>query len=318
MLSSGSPNSNLYYPGELDGSESWTLKQKHSSLNMLWNSTSSMMHTASAAFHCLIGSGRRASYCGQPDPSIELSPRGNSGSLYLLPTTATSNKSSLSNVSCEEKRRTLTIYDGRAPAAPTAPAPSSIPFELMTPIDAITQTIDDPTESFVQIVLEEPNDRPALIPPLSSARTGSTSRRRRQTVSLNPSLVNERLSTTEKQLSDARSLFVIKPFNSSEIYYQSPEVVEPMDFSFLEPILRDESAALPPLPVRNSQEISSQDTSTNDSSATETRSSPHTITISKDDDLALPSLSFGNNYDNYLTTDFIVSSSRLKVSSPID
>ena len=66
---------------------------------MLLDSTNSMMRTASTTLHRLIGSTRRASYCGEPDPTIQLSPNGNSGSLYLLNTGArNSNESSLSNI----------------------------------------------------------------------------------------------------------------------------------------------------------------------------------------------------------------------------
>ena len=89
----------------------------------------------------------------------------------MLPTTAHSNESSLSNGSFDEQRGTLTIYDGRVPSAPTAPM---IPFDLMTPIDVITQTIEDPVASFAQIVLEEPDERPPVIRPLSSPRRHSS------------------------------------------------------------------------------------------------------------------------------------------------
>jgi hypothetical protein len=191
-----------------------------------------MMRTASTTFQSLFGSPRRASFCGEPDPTIQLSPNGNSGSLYLLHTMGNSNESSLSNLSGEEQRRTVTIYDGRIPSASAAPA---IPFELMTPIDAITQTIDDPVESFVQIVLEEPDDRPLIIPPPSSSRRNSPSRHRNSSPRF--SLTNEQLLPSEKKLTDRKSLPVTDLFNSSEIYYQPPQVVEPMDFSFLEPVL---------------------------------------------------------------------------------
>ena len=109
------------------------------------------MRTASSTFQCLIGSARRASYCGQPDPSVQLAPNATSGSLYLRSTDANSNESTLSNVSYDDQRRRVTIYDGRIPSAPVQPA---IPFELMTPIEAITHAVTDPVESFVQIVLE--------------------------------------------------------------------------------------------------------------------------------------------------------------------
>ncbi|CAF2849849.1 unnamed protein product [Rotaria sp. Silwood2] len=311
-------NHNLYYPGEFN-SESYMLKQKNSSLSMLLDSTSSMMRTASTTFHCLIGSARRASYCGQPDPTIQLSPRGNSGSLYLFPTTANSNESSLSNASYEEQRRTVTIYDGRIPATSTPP---TIPFELMTPIDVITQTIEDPVESFVQIVLEEPDDRPPIIPPVlsSSSRQNSSSRHRHRHCNSSPkssSLINGRLLTSENKLTDTKSLPITGGFNSLETYYQSPDVVEPMDFSFLEPVLRGESAAPPPQRTQKLQQISSQNSSTSEDSAIDLRSPSRTITIVTDD-LTLPESFIDINSDNNLTTNSTISSSRLKVPSSID
>ncbi|CAF1617675.1 unnamed protein product [Adineta ricciae] len=212
---------------------------------MLLDSTSSMMRTASTTFQCLFGSVRRASYCGEPDPTIQLSATGNSGSLYLFPGAANSNDSSISNISYEEQKRTVTIYDGRVPSAPSAP---TIPFDLMTPIDAITQTVEDPIESFVQIVLEEPDNRPPVILPLSSSRRSSMSRHRHRSASPSPSLpTHEQRSTSERSLTDTKSLPVTELFNSLEIYSRPPEIIEPMDFSFLEPVLRGESAAPPSL-----------------------------------------------------------------------
>lgn len=277
-------------------------KQKNSSLTMLLDSTNSMMRTASTTFYSLFGSPRRASFCGQPDPTIQLSPNGNSGSLYLLPTTANSNESSLSNLSGEEQRRTVTIYDGRIPSAPSAP---TIPFELMTPFDAITQTIEDPVESFVQIVLEEPDDRPPIIPPLStpSSRRNSPSRHRHRSSSPNPLAMNGQLSMSEKKLPDRKSLPITGLFNSSEIYCQAPEVVEPMDFSFLEPVLRGESAAPPQTRTQTSRQISPQNSSTSEDSAIDLRSPSRTITIITDD--------LSSNQNNIHTF-------RLKVPSSVD
>ncbi|CAF0933375.1 unnamed protein product [Rotaria sordida] len=307
-------NHNLYHPSELSNGESYMLKQKNSSLNMLLDSTSSMMRTASTTFHCLIGSARRASYCGQPDPTIQLSPHGNSGSLYLLPTTANSNESSLSNASHEDHRRTVTIYDGRIPATPTQP---TIPFELMTPIDLITQTIEDPVESFVQIVLEEPDDRPPIIHSMSSSssspRNSSSSRRRHRSNSPRSSA-----SSSEKKITDTKSLPTTEIFNSSETYYQPPDIFEPMDFSFLEPVLRGESAAPPPSKhTQKLQQISSPNSSISEDSPIDIRSSSRTITIVTDG-LTLPELFADSNNDNNLTTNSIISSSRLKVPSSID
>ncbi|CAF1005815.1 unnamed protein product [Rotaria sordida] len=308
-------NHNLYHPSELSNGESYMLKQKNSSLNMLLDSTSSMMRTASTTFHCLIGSARRASYCGQPDPTIQLSPHGNSGSLYLLPTTANSNESSLSNASHEDHRRTVTIYDGRIPATPTQP---TIPFELMTPIDLITQTIEDPVESFVQIVLEEPDDRPPIIHSMSSSssspRNSSSSRRRHRSNSPRSSA-----SSSEKKITDTKSLPTTEIFNSSETYYQPPsDIFEPMDFSFLEPVLRGESAAPPPSKhTQKLQQISPPNSSISEDSPIDIRSPSRTITIVTDG-LTLPELFADSNNDNNLTTNSIISSSRLKVPSSID
>jgi hypothetical protein len=274
------------------------LKQKNSSLTMLLDSTNSFMRTASTTIHSLFGAPRRSSFCGEPDPTIQLSPNGNSGSLYLLPN---SNESSLSNLSYEEQRRTVTIYDGRIPAAPAAPA---IPFELMTPIDAITQTIDDPVESFVQIVLEEPDDRPPIIVPLSSSRRTSPSRHRNRSGSPRLSLIDGQLSNSDKNLSNAKSSSTTELFNSSEIYCQAPIVVEPMDFSFLEPVLRGESAAPPPIRPQSTRQISPE----NEDSSTDLGPPSHRITIIKDD----LSSSSSDNPNNYSPSQC---SSRLNVPS---
>jgi hypothetical protein len=281
------------------------LKQKNSSLTMLLDSTNSLMRTASTTLHSLFGAPRRASFCGEPDPTIQLSPNGNSGSLYLLPN---SNESSVSNLSNEEQRRTVTIYDGRIPAAPSTP---TIPFELMTPIDAITQTIDDPVESFVQIVLEEPDDRPPIILPLSSSRRTSPSRHRNRSNSPRSSLIEGQLSTSDKNLSNTPSSSVTELFNSSEIYCQAPKVVEPMDFSFLEPVLRGESAAPPPTRTQNSRQLSSENSCTNEDSTIDLPPPTHRINIIKDD---LSSTSSDNNNHS----DPPLCSSRLKVPSSID
>lgn len=68
------PNYNLNYPGEYGGSESCMLKQKNSSLTMLLDSTNSFMRTASTTIHSLFGAPRRASFCGEPDPTIQCLP----------------------------------------------------------------------------------------------------------------------------------------------------------------------------------------------------------------------------------------------------
>ena len=44
-------------------------------------------------------------------------------------------------------------------------------------------------------------------------------------------------------------------FNALEISRRAPQVTEPMDFSFLEPVLRGESAAPPVLTHRSTRSI---------------------------------------------------------------
>ncbi|CAF3713148.1 unnamed protein product [Adineta steineri] len=300
------PAYNIQYPDEFGGSETCMFKQKNSSLSMLLDSTSSMMRTASTTFQYLIGSARRASYCGQPDPTIQLSSTGNSGSLYLFPGAATSNESSISNVSYEDQRRTVTIYDGRIPGSSATP---TIPFELMTPLDAITQTVDDPVESFVQIVLEEPDDRPPVMLPLSSSRRNSTTRHRHRSISPNSLSNNDQLTTSEKTQTDTKSLPITNSLNSLKIHSQLPEVIEPMDFSFLDPVLRGESAAPPPVRTQNIRRISLQNNLKGEDSLLDLQPLSRSIPMLKDD-LTLSSAK--NNYHS------ITSTSRLKVPSSND
>jgi hypothetical protein len=238
------------------------------------------MRTASTTFQCLIGSARRASFCGQPDPSVQLAPNATSGSLYLRSGTANSNESSLSNASYDEQRRTVTIYDGRIPSTPVAPA---IPFELMTPFEAITKAIDDPVESFVQIVLETPDGKPPIMPPIPNSPTHVNLPMRRRHRSNSPkskSIISRPTTGIENnalpKLTQHHSIPMTELFNSTKVHCQAPDVVVPMDFSFLEPVLRGESAAPPPIPLRNhsissfnnkSRQISYQNSSTTDDSA---------------------------------------------------
>ncbi|UJR26057.1 hypothetical protein I4U23_007403 [Adineta vaga] len=272
------PYNNYDYLGEFGGSDTCMLKRKNSSLNMLLDSTSSMMRTASTTFQYLIGSARRASYCGQPDPSIQLAPNGASGSLYLRSTSANSNESSLSNVSFDDQRRVVTIYDGRIPSTPTAPA---IPFELLTPLEAITKAVDDPVESFVQIVLETPDDKPLIMPPFPNSlhRMGSPSRRRHRSSSpnLKPTTECDTIKLENIQLpklTQHHSMPNTDYFNSTEVHSQAPDVIVPMDFSFLEPVLRGESAAPPSrhhsfsLSNQNSRQNSLQNNSITEDSTT--------------------------------------------------
>ncbi|CAF0751125.1 unnamed protein product [Rotaria sordida] len=317
------PYSYHYYhhPGEFSGDEPCMLKRKNSSLNVLLDSTSSMMRTASTTFQCLLGSARRASYCGQPDPSVQLAPSGVSGSLYLRSATANSNESSLSNASFDEQIRRVTIYDGRIPAASKAP---TIPFELMTPLEAITRTVEDPMESFVQIVLEKPDDKPPIMPPIPTSPTHINSSNRRRHRSSSPRLKQMNLrspasikNTALPKLTQHQSMPTKDLFNSNEKYCPTSTVIEPMDFSFLEPVLRGESAAPPPSPLRHHSLCLINNKSNNtrlnylrnhspteDSaidlhiSSPSSYSSNHVTTI--EDDLTSPESLSGDNHKYYL------------------
>ncbi|CAF3682494.1 unnamed protein product [Rotaria socialis] len=308
-----------HHPGEPIGNEPCMLKRKNSSFNIILDSTSSMMRTASSTVQCFIGSARRASHCGQPDPSVQLAPNGVSGSLYLRSTTANSNESSLSSSSYDEQKRQVTIYDGRIP---TTPLPPKIPFELMTPFDVITKSIDDPLESFVQIVLEKPDDRPPIIPPMlpSPTHMNSSGRLRRRSSSPRLEVTQPRPpksieNTSLPKLTQHQFMPVKDLINSNESHCQTSDVIEPMDFSFLEPVLRGESAAPPP-PMRKqsllllnkkpiNSRISLQNSSATEDSAIDLnlyhRSSyppNHATTIQ--DDLTSPESSSGDNHNYYL------------------
>ncbi len=285
---------------------------------MLLDSTSSIVRTASSTFQCLIGSARRASYCGQPDPSVQLTANGTSGSLYLRSGTANSNESSLSNASYDEQRRTVTIYDGRVPSTPVQPP---IPFELMTPIEAITKTVDDPVESFVQIVLEAPDDKPPIMPPVSTSPTCMELPVRRRHRSSSPKLLPSNQRSTNilensalPKLSQHHSTPSPELFNSAKVHCQAPDVVEPMDFSFLEPVLRGESAAPPPISLRNhssslcnnsykSRCMSHQNSSTTEDSAIDIRtpscSSYSSIRVANIEDDLTSSESLSGDNHNY-------------------
>ncbi|CAF1626824.1 unnamed protein product [Rotaria magnacalcarata] len=311
-----------HHPGEFTGNEPCMLKRKNSSLNIILDSTSSMMRTASSTVQCLIGSAHRASYCGQPDPSVQLAPNGVSGSLYLRSTTANSNESSLSTSSYDEQKRHVTIYDG---CIPTTPFPPKIPFELMTPFDVITKSIDDPLESFVQIVLEKPDDRPPIIPPMltSPIHMNSPDRCRRRSSSPRLKINQPRPpksieNTPLPKLTQHQFMPVKDSINSNESHCQTSDVIEPMDFSFLEPVLRGESAAPPPPPppMRNqslsllnkksiNSRISLQNSSATEDSAIDLNLNPpssyssnHVTTI--EDDLVSSESSSGDNHNYYL------------------
>lgn len=297
------------------------LKRKNSSLNMLLDSTSSMMRTASTTVQCLLGSARRASYCGQPDPSVQLAPNGVSGSLYLRSTAANSNDSSLSNISYDEQKRRVTIYDGRIPTTPVTP---TIPFELMTPLEAITKAVDDPLESFVQIVLEKADDKPPIMPPVPSSPTHVNHSNRRRHRSSSPRLKTNHQRPTNSmennalpKLTQHQSIPMNDQQNSTEKHCQTSLVVEPMDFSFLEPVLRGESAAPPPPPIRNHSlsylnkrltdpgRISLQNSSATEDSALDLHSSPRSSYSSNcvtnvEDDLASPDSSSDDNHNYYM------------------
>lgn len=289
------------------------LKRKNSSLNMLLDSTSSIVRTASSTFQCLIGSARRASYCGQLDPSVQLGSNGTSGSLYLRPSTADSNESSLSNASYDDLRRTVTIYDGRIPATPVPP---SIPFELITPIEAITNAVDDPVESFVQIVLEAPDDKPPIMPPIPTSPSHMTTPTRRRHRSISPMLTSSSHIIEHNalpKLTQHHSTPTTDMFNSARVHCTPPDIIEPMDFSFLEPVLRGESAAPPPMPVRNqshslyknhtSRRMTHQNSSTPEDSAIDLRtpscSSYSSTTVTNNDDDLTSSESLSGDNHNY-------------------
>ncbi|CAF0811554.1 unnamed protein product [Adineta ricciae] len=321
------PYNYYHHPSEFGGSDTCMLKRKNSSLNMLLDSTSSMMRTASTTFQCLIGSARRASYCGQPDPSVQLAPNGTSGSLYLRSTTANSNESSLSNASFDDQRRVVTIYDGRIPSTPTAP---TIPFELLTPLEAITKAIDDPVESFVQIVLETPDDKPPIMPPVHNSlhRTGSPSRRRHRSSSPNLKPTNERQTNHLEnlnlpKLTQHQSMPNTDYFNSTRVHSQAPDTIIPMDFSFLEPVLRGESAAPPSrnhsLSKPNSRQNSLQNNTITDDSSSNLQTLPHITyschrTKTNANNIIVPPDSPSGDNHNY----FIPPSPRLKFTPSIE
>ncbi|CAF4737341.1 unnamed protein product, partial [Rotaria magnacalcarata] len=80
-------------------------------------------------------------------------------------------------------------------------------------------------------------------------------------------LINGRLSTSELQLnSDTQPSSVAEIFNSLATHCQTPDVIVPMDFSFLEPVLRGESAAPPPARCQKPQHISPQNSSASEDS----------------------------------------------------
>ncbi|CAF2104330.1 unnamed protein product [Rotaria magnacalcarata] len=106
--------------------------------------------------------------------------------------------------------------------------------------------------------------------------------------------------------------------NSNESHCQTSDVIEPMDFSFLEPVLRGESAAPPPPPppMRNqslsllnkksiNSRISLQNSSATEDSAIDLNLNPpssyssnHVTTI--EDDLVSSESSSGDNHNYYL------------------
>ena len=273
---------------------------------MLLDSTSSLMRTASSTFQCLIGSARRASYCGQPDPSVQLAPNATSGSLYLRSANANSTESSLSNVSYDEQRRRVTIYDGRIPSAPV---PLAIPFELMTPIEAITHAVADPVESFVQIVLETPEERPLIIPPLPPSPTPSMSSSTHNAFLMKTRTDSPKPSRFHRHLASRNTPARPEASQTEEFPAQTNDVFEPMDFSFLDPVLEGESAP-PPLAPRNHTLASCSEklhfprhTSNNDDSAIEIRTPSRSSCSSNrirtiDDDLTSPD-SLSGEYQHY-------------------
>jgi hypothetical protein len=90
-----------------------------------------------------------------------------------------------------------------------------------------------------------------------------------------------------------------------------------MDFSFLEPVLRGESAAPPPIRIQNARSTSSENSPTSEDSASHFRSPSHLITIIKDD-LTLSELSSSANNNYHPTISPVTSPSCLKVPSSIE
>ncbi|CAF1026123.1 unnamed protein product [Didymodactylos carnosus] len=243
------------------------MMRKNSSINLLLDSTSSVVRNATANISYLIGSARRASYAGDLDPSVQMS--GNCGSLYLQssqpsPTVsprlnrAFHREQTLSNED-QKHRRSITIYDGKIPS-PRSNSPSMIPFDLITPIEAIENT-NDPVDSYVQIVLETPDDRKQpnifLYDSASSSESPSSENIYCYNNSTEQFVKPKRRLSFTKQSPSPTSMTTenddnlkIKdnqnPLDLSNTYCSPPTVVEPMDFSFLDPILKGESAAPPP------------------------------------------------------------------------
>ncbi|CAF3335641.1 unnamed protein product [Rotaria sp. Silwood1] len=199
----------------------------------------------------------------------------------------------------------------------------------MTPLEAITKTVDDPIESFVQIVLEKPDDKPPIMPPVPISPTHANSANRRRHRSSSPRLkqVDARApasseNTTLPKLTQHQSMPARDLFDFNEKYCSTPAVVEPMDFSFLEPVLRGESAAPPPPPpLRNhslsllnntsntKRQISLKNSSPTEDSAIDSHtsspsscSSNHVTTI--EDDLTSPESLTGDNHKFYLPRSF--------------
>ena len=249
------PYSYYHHPRELTGSDMHMSKQNNSSLNMLLDSTSSMMRTVSTALKSLIGPTHRSSYCGLPDPSVQLAANGVSGSLNLHSTVASSNESFCSNTSFGEQKRTVTIYDGRIASTPIA---SSVPFELMTPIEAIIKAEGDPIESFVQIVLEKSDDKSPIMPsiPKSSILTNVSPRCQYRSSSPRSLSTTENLLTSKEsfpvsELIERQSMPTTEALGLVEFNCQTPVDAESMDFSFREPVLQDENAVSSPVLLRN-------------------------------------------------------------------
>ncbi|CAF1027993.1 unnamed protein product [Didymodactylos carnosus] len=259
------------------------MMRKNSSINVLLDSTSSVVRNATANFSYLIGSARRASCAGDLDPSVQMS--GNRGSLYLQSLQPPSNHSprlhhclpheqTIPNED-QKRRRSVTIYDGKIPS-PRSASPSIIPFDLITPMEAIENT-NDPAESYVQIVLETPEqpNKKFFYNSASSSKYSSTEniyrynnlseqfdKPKRRSSFAKQSLSPVPISTQEKD--NSKTIDDEQPFDPTDTYCVPPLIVEPMDFSFLEPILKGKSAEPPPSPSRTQSQSRSISIATTD------------------------------------------------------
>ena len=112
-------------------------------------------------------------------------------------------------------------------------------------------------------------------------------------------------------------------FNSTRVHCQAPDIIIPMDFSFLEPVLRGESAAPPSrshsLSKPNSRQNSLQNNAITDDSSSNFHTSPHITyscprTKTNANNITIPPDSPSGDNHNY----FIPPSPRLKFTPSIE